>query len=177
MGFRRTLAAFIFLGLGVVAGCGGGSAGPSSVNTPPPASTAPLNLSLRDMPPSGVEILAFSATVTGVAMQPGNVSVLDTPMTIEMTQLQSMATYLNTVSVPAGNYTGMTVTFSNPRLTYLNNSGGMMMNFNCPAGQICQTTPPMTTASATISGAPFPLSVVSGTPMSLVMDFDLLIGA
>ncbi len=174
MGIRRTLLASVFLGLSVVAGCGGGSTGTSTVGTTPPSSTTALNLSLRDMPPAGTNILSFSATVTGAVMQPGNVSVLNAPMTVEMTQLQSMAAYLSTVNVPAGNYTGMTVTFSNPRMTFLNNSGAMMMNFNCPQGQICQITPPMTTAGATISGAPFPLNVVSGTPMSLVMDFDLM---
>ncbi len=174
MRFRRALVALSLLGLGVTAGCGGGSASPSSVITPPAPSTAALNLSLRDMPPAGTNILAFSVTMTGAVMQPGDVSVLNAPMTMEMTQLQSMAAYLDTVNVPAGNYTGMTVTFSNPRMTFLNDSGGMMMNFNCGTGQICEITPPMTSVSATISGAPFPFSVPSGTPLGVLMDFDLM---
>ena len=166
---------FVFL---AVAGCGGGT---TSVTTPPPPQGAALvSVSLHDMPPMGVTVLSFQATITGISMQPGNVSLLNTNMSLEMTQLQAMSAYMGTVSVPAGNYTGMTITLTNPRMTFLNNTGGMMGGMGmmgggtCANGQICQLTPTMMASSVTISGSPFPVTVQANTPLHLQMDFDLM---
>ena len=130
------------------------------------------------MPPAGVIMLSFQATVTGISMQPGNVSLLNSPMSLEMSQLQAMSAYMGTVSVPAGTYTGMTVTLTNPRMTFLNNTGGimggMMGGGTCANGQICQLTPTMMASSVNITGSPFPLAVQANTPFNLQMDFDLM---
>ena len=161
--------------IGSLAACGGG--GTFSGNNPPPpppAGAAPINVSLRDMPPMGVTVLSFQVTITGIVMQPGNIALISSPMTMELTQLQSMSTYLNTVSVPAGNYTSMMITLANPRMTFLNNSGGMMMGMNCPNSQICEVTPPMMASSVTINSSPFPLTVQANTPLDMLMDFDLM---
>ncbi len=159
-----------------LAGCGGGA--PSVINPPPPQGSAQVSVSLHDMPPAGVTLLSFQATVTGISMQPGNVSLLNSPMTLEMSQLQAMSAYMGTISVPAGNYTGMTVTLTNPRMTFLNNTGGMMGGMmgggTCANGQICQLTPTMMASSVNITGSPFPLTVLANTPLNLQMDFDLM---
>jgi hypothetical protein len=123
----------------------------------------------------GINVLAFRVTVTGAALQPGNIPLINSPMTVEMTQLQSMAAYLNTVPVPQGNYTGITFTFANPRLTFFNNTGygGMMGGVSCPTDQICEVTPPTLSGSTTITGSPFPFDAQGGTSLGLMMDFDL----
>jgi hypothetical protein len=128
----------------------------------------------------GVTIVSFQATVTGIAMQPGDVSLLNAPMTLEMTQLQGMSAYMGTASVPAGNYTGMTITLANPRMTFLNDSGstmgigGMMGGTSCANGQICQISPTMMASSVTLTGSPFPLDVQANVPFEFQMDFDLM---
>ncbi len=159
-----------------LAGCGGGAS--SVINPPPQQGAAQVSISIHDMPPTGVTMLSFQATVTGISMQPGNVSLLTSPMTLEMSQLQAMSAYMGTASVPAGTYTGMTVTLTNPRMTFLNSTsgtmGGMMGGGSCANGQICQLTPTMMASSVTISGAPFPLTVQANTPFNLQMDFDLM---
>ncbi len=156
--------------------CGGGAS--SVINPPLPQGTAQVSVSLHDMPPMGVAVLSFQATVTGISMQPGNVSLLNSPISLEMSQLQAMSAYMGTISVPAGNYTGMNVTLTNPRMTFLNNTGGtmgaMMGGGTCASGQICQLTPTMMASSVNISGAPFPLTVQANTPFNLQMDFDLM---
>lgn len=158
------------------AGCGGGTS--SVINPPPNQGMAQVSVSLHDMPPTGVNVLSFQATVTGISMQPGNVSLLNSSMTLEMTQLQAMLAYMGTLSVPAGNYTGMTITLTNPRMTFLNNTGttmgGMMGGGTCANAQICQLTPTMMASSVTITGSPFPLNVVANTPFNMDMDFDLM---
>src|SRR5262249_36466447 len=155
-----------FLG---VAGCGGGT---PSVTPPPTQGSALVSVSLHDMPPSGVTVISFQATITGMTMQPTSVSILDAPITLEMTQLQAMSAYIGTVSVPAGNYTGMTITLATPRMTFLNNTGammggtGMMGGGTCANGQICQLTPTMMASSITISGSPFPVTVQVNAPLN-----------
>ena len=163
--------------LAAVAGCGGGAS--SVIAPPPPQGAAQVSISLHDMPPTGVTMLSFQATVTGISMQPGNVSLLNSPMTLEMSQLQAMSAYMGTVSVPAGNYTGMTVTLTNARMTLQNNTGttmggGMMNGGSCANGQVCQLTPTMMASTVTITGSPFPLTVQANMPFNLQMDFDLM---
>lgn len=171
---RFLLSSMVSLSL---VGCGGGS----SPNNPPPSQgTAPISISLHDMPPVGVTVLSFQATVTGIAMQPGNVSLLSAPMTLEMTQLQGMSAYMGTASVPAGSYTSMTITLANPRMTFLNDTGttmsmgGMMGGASCANGQICQFSPTMMASSVTITGSPFPLNVQANAPFNMQLDFNLM---
>lgn len=173
----RNLGPFVLsLAFGALAGCGGGSS--SVISPPPPQGAAQVSVSIHDMPPVGVTVLSFQATITGISMQPGNVSLLNSNMTLEMTQLQGMSTYMGTISVPAGNYTGMTVTLANPKMTFLNNTGGtiggMMGGGNCANGQICQLTPTMMASSVTITSSPFPLTVSANMPFQMDMDFDLM---
>ena len=150
-------------------------------NPPPPAQgTTQASISLHDMPPAGVTVLSFQATIAGMTLQPGNVSVLNSPMTLEMTQLQGMSAYMGTISLPVGTYTGMTITLSNPQMTFLNNTGsmmgggGMMGGSSCPNAQVCQFTPTMTTSSVSVTGSPFPINVQANTPFDMQMDFDLM---
>ena len=164
------------IALVALAGCGGGSS--SVVNPIPQQGSAQVSVSLHDMPPTGVTVLSFQATVTGISMQPGSVSLLNSPMSLEMSQLQARSAYMGTISVPAGNYTGMTVTLTNPQMTFLNNTGGtmggMMGGGTCANGQICQLTPTMMASSVNITSSPFPLAVQANTPFNLQMDFDLM---
>src|SRR6266571_5747194 len=162
---RKPMKAFEVFILSVVlaaaVGCGGGAS--SVITPPPPQGAAQVSVSLHDMPPTGVTLLSLQATVTGISMQPGNVSLLNSPMSLEMSRLQGMSAYMGTVSVPAGNYTGMNVTLTNPRMTFLNGTGGtmdgMMGRGTCANGQICQLTPTMMASSINITGSPFPLAV------------------
>jgi hypothetical protein len=166
-------------GLLPLIGCGGG--GSNSVTTPTPQQgTAQASISLHDMPPTGVTVLSFRATITGMTIQPGNVSVLSSPVTLEMTQLQGMSAYMGTVSLPVGTYTGMTVTLSNPQMTFLNNTGGMMSGggmmggSGCANGQICQLSPTLSSSNVSVTGSPFPITVQANMPFDMQMDFDLM---
>lgn len=162
----------LFLVAGIIALAGCGSLNSSSPN--PQSGAASINVSMQDMPPTGVDILSFQATVTGISLQPGNVPLMTVQTRMELTQLQTMAAYMGTISVPAGTYTGMTIALANPQMTYLNDSGGMMMGGSCAIGQICQMTPTMMASSVTINGAPFPLTVQKDTPLDMLIDFDLM---
>lgn len=169
---RKSILLIILIGLlATWVACSGST----TVNNPPPpgsAGSAPLSIAVRDTPPAGVTVLSFEITVTGAVLQPGNVSLITTPIEIEITRLQVETAFFNNINIPAGTYTSIAVTFSNPELTILNNSGSTIAG--CANGAVCELRPPLSSATVTYSGAPFPLTVAANTPLGLLLDFDLL---
>ncbi|MHB8486192.1 MAG: hypothetical protein ACYDCM_10770 [Candidatus Acidiferrales bacterium] len=161
-------AAFFF-----IAGCshavfpGGGSNGGNG--------TSPLILTFHDTPPSGVTVTSFEVTITGAVLQPGNVSLLAAPQTIELTQLQTNSVLLSTTKVAAATYTSLQITYANPKFTFLNDSGVAVTvgGQTCNAGASCLVaTPTTTTLTNTVSGASFSVPPVSSTNQTL-LEFDV----
>ncbi len=132
--------------------------------------TAPFTLAVTDTPPNGVTILSFSITVSGAVLQPNNVSVLDAPVTLEVTQLQTDTNLLANMDVATGTYTDLVLTFSNPSITFLNQSVPIG---TCAVGQICQITPAISPVSVDFNTGVFPLTATDATPIGLLLDFSL----
>ena len=166
MQIRSFLAILGLSGILLVSGCGtkplGGGIGSGS--------TAPFTLAVTDQPPSGVTLLSFTITITGAVLQPGNVAVLNSPVTIEVTQLQTDTNLLANMTIPAGNYTDLILTFSNPSVTILNQSIPLGA---CAVGQICQIAESLATSTVDFNSTPLPLTVSSGTPVGMLLDFSL----
>lgn len=164
----RFAVSLLLVGLAVIAGCGG-------TTTSNPVSTGlsggSASLSVRDTPPAGVNVLGLQVTVTGAVLQPGNVSLLNAPATLQIKKLETDIALLNTVTVPPGTYSSIQVTFANPDLTILNNSGSSIGA--CASGSVCEFQPPLNAASVSFSGAPFPLVVDANTQIALALDFDV----
>lgn len=149
-------------------GCGGG--GSSSSPPPAPGGSAPLSVVVRDTPPAGVTVLSFEVTVTGAALQPGNVSLVTAPIKIEVKHLEVEAALLSTLNVPAGTYTSLSVTLANPELTIKNDTGSALAG--CAAGAVCEIKPAVS-GTVTYSGAPFPITIAANTPIGLLVDVNL----
>ncbi len=132
----------------------------------PPASSA--TLLIGDTPPAGVAVLSFSVTVTGAALEPGDVSLVTNPTRVEINRLQVETALLANLTIPSGTYTSLTVTFANPVLTILNNSGAA--NGSCASGAICKSSPALAVSSVNFTGQPFP---TTGDGLVLLLDFDL----
>jgi len=139
--------------------------------------TAPMMLTFHDTPPAGVTVTSFEVTVTGAVLQPGNVSLLSTPQTIELTQLQTNSAFLSTTNVPLATYTGLTITYANPEFTFLNDTGAPVTvgGQACAAGASCVvSTPTTSTLSLTLSAPAFPsLAVTASTQTLLEVDVNL----
>jgi hypothetical protein len=149
----------------LIGGCGGGS----SISPPPVNPT--VALSFRDSPPAGVSVLSFEITVVSAVLQPGNVSLVNSPINVEIKKLETETAFLNLGGVAPGNYSSIQVTFSNPSLTFLNNSGATIGN--CANGAVCQIKPTLNSSVVNFSGAPFPISVSANSLVGLVLDLDL----
>jgi hypothetical protein len=158
----------------LVGGCG------TSSQTTQPLAPRSLSLSIRDNPPVGVSVLSFEIAVTGASLQPSDasksaVSLVSNPIEVELTQLETEKALLNAVNAPEGTYSSISLTFANPELTILNQSGQpiTMGTQTCLNGQVCEFKPSLNQSSATVSSAPFPVTISMSNPIGLVVDFDL----
>ena len=161
---------FLFL-----VGCSSGPANNNAVTS----SGIPVSLSMTDDPPSGVNVLFFQISLTAAALTPASgstpASLLpnNTPIEVDVTQLQALAAFLSTANVPAATYNNLTLTFANPQLVIYNASDQSIAS-SCPVGTICQLTPQIdNSATLTFSSAPFPVTVTENSPVGFLLDFHL----
>jgi len=154
------------LGLSIEIGCSGPGAGSRVPITAAPATVAIFG---GDTPYCGA--ISFTLTVTGLTLTPQSgsspVSILPsgTALTVDFASLMDFATMLSRASVPAGIYSSLGITLSNPQLTYLDTS----------------TTPPtfktiapfMSSLNVNLDFTPA-LTIASGSTLALELDFNLL---
>lgn len=163
--------------LGALVSCGTGLT--PTVPTPS-GDTVPVALTMTDDPPSGVSVLFFQVSLTGAALSPAagtgpTVSLLpnNKPIQIDVTQLQALSAFLASASVPAGSYGSLSLTFSSPQLVIVNQSDTALSS-SCAVGAMCTLTPAIDgSATVSLDSAPFPLTVSTGSPLGLLVDFHL----
>src|SRR6195256_3474110 len=165
---RSHLAAFI-LGVLFIAGCGNSK---SFTPTQPPGGVA-VSLSLKDTPPANVDVISFEVTVSGAALNPGNIDLLGGkgPQDIDVKKLQVEKAFLNTTGVPAtaGPFQSLTLTFANPRLTILNGTANSLAG--CAPGTVCEITPSGSLV-ATVNFNPS-LNLSANNSVGLLVDLNL----
>lgn len=174
------LLAIGLLGISLV-GCGAGSM--VVVNNPAPsAGMTPVSLTIGDDPPAGVAIIRFQVQITSATLQPTNtadpaVSILLSPMNVELLHLQTETAPLGNINAPAGSYSGLTASFANPQMTIFNNTNQTLTlgTQTCLAGQFCVFNPPLNQMSATVQSptTPFPLTLSANSPVGFEMHFDV----
>lgn len=154
-----------------------GTGGLNQIETPP-ASTVPVSLTITDDPPAGVSVLFFQVSLTAASLQPTSgspVSLLPngTPIQIDVTQLQALSAFLATANVPPGSYSSLSLTFANPQLLIFNSSD-QSIAATCAAGSVCQLTPAIdNSATVSLSGSPFPVTVAANSPLGFLIDYHL----
>jgi hypothetical protein len=136
----------------------------------------PMTLTIGDTPPSGVAVLFFEASITGASLQPSDatkpaVSVLSTPVEVEFGHLQTDTAFLNLAKVPPDTYNSITLTFANPQLTIVNHS--MATASSCADNSVCEITPTLSPMTATVSSAPFPITIAQNSVVDIRLDFNV----
>jgi len=168
---RKLFIAFTLAIAALLASCGG-----SNMSTMPAANSVPMTLTIGDTPPSGVAVLFFEASITGASLQPSDTSkpavpVLTSPVEIEFGHLQTDTAFLSLSNVAPDTYSSLNLTFGNAMLTILNHSGAAIGS--CANDSVCQLTPSFNPSSATISSAPFPVTISANSVIGMRLDFDL----
>jgi hypothetical protein len=161
--------------LALVSGCG---------NTTTPGTPvmdnqgAPVSLTMTDDPPAGVQVLFFQVSLTAATLTPASgspVSLLsgNTPIQIDVTQLQALSAFLSTANVTPGTYNSLNLTFASPELVIFNQSD-TSLGSTCAVGSVCQLTPTIdNSATVSFSSSPFPVALSASTPLGLLIDFHL----
>ena len=174
---KRLLSVFLLLLLMALAsGCGQTDSGGFGGGTPPPAGSSTVSVVITDTPPAGVTVISFEVTITGATLNPSgggtpvNLMPGSTPIQIEVKQLEVKSAFLSAASVPAGTYSGLTVTFQNAEIAFKNGTAGNIGS--CGPGQVCEIQV-NTSGSFTYSGAPFPVTIVANTPTGFLVDVNL----
>ncbi len=128
---RLALSALIVLSMLAIYSCTG-----SNMVTPPVMGGVPMSLTITDTPPVGVTVLSFEVSVTGAALNPGNVDLLGSrgSVRIEVKRLETEAAFLNTTNVAPGTYTSLNLTFANPELTFKNDTDFQERYGRCAGG-------------------------------------------
>jgi hypothetical protein len=175
MYMRRIVIAGIGLVAGIsLCGCVAGSTGQSS-STPTPTANATVNLVVTDTPPTEITVLSFQVQITSAVLQPGNVSLLPRPVTVDLAQLVTDTGFLASTVIDSGTYTSMTMTLANPQVTIENNrpSAITVAGQTCAAGAICTIVPALNNASVTISSGVFPVTVAANSTTGLNLDLSI----
>jgi hypothetical protein len=140
------------------------------------SNSVPMSLTIGDTPPNGVAVLFFEASITGASLQPSDsskpaVAVMTTPVEVEFGHLQTDTAFLSLANVAPDTYNSLTLTFANPVLTIVNHSGAAIGT--CANNTVCQLTPSLNPSSATLSGAPFPLTLDANSVFGLKLDLNV----
>ena len=152
----------------LLVGCGGATTA-SSLNGPR------MTLMIADAPPNGVAIVFFEALITGASLQPldtnkAAVPLMTVPVEIEFGHLQTDTAFLSLAHVTPDTYNSLSLTFGNAVLTIVNHGSDIP---GCAANSVCQLTPNFSPSSATLSGAPFPITVEDDSRLGIKLDFDV----
>ena len=140
-------------------------------------SSAALIVALRASPlppPGNTNVLSFSATVLGVSLTPLTGGSVNVPLNsafyqVDFARLQSDAAFLAlSTAIPAGTYTNMVVSLSNPAVTYCTQTHGIA---GCAPGSVI--TLGGGPATPIIAATPFPLVITDGQSTGLAVNVNI----
>ena len=160
----------------LLSGCGTNAINSAAtMSTTTAASTSTVNLVVSDTPPTNITVLSFQVQITGATLQPGGVSLLPRPVTVDLAQLASDTGFLASSVIGSGTYTSLTLTYANPQVTFINTGATAVTagSQTCAAGATCTYTPALNNASVTISSGVFPLTVTASSTTGLNLDLSI----
>ncbi|HKV05075.1 MAG TPA: DUF5666 domain-containing protein [Candidatus Acidoferrales bacterium] len=168
--WRNAFFALALASCVLLVACGG------PMTTPSASNGVPMSLSIGDTPPNGVAVLFFESLITGASLQPSDtmkpaVSVLSKPVEVEFGHLQTDTAFLSLANVPPDMYKSITLTFGTAAMTIVNHSGAAIGS--CANNTVCELTPAFSSTTATLSTAPFPITVDDNSVIGIRLDFNL----
>ena len=114
---RRVVFVVLMLSVGLmVVGCGMGN---TAAPTTPASGSGTVNFVVTDTPPTGVTVLSFQVEIASAVLQPGSVSMLPRPVTVDLAQLATDTGFLASTVIGSATYTSLTVMLANPQVTLM----------------------------------------------------------
>ena len=168
------LTVCVLMGLGF-SGCSAGNQSTPAATSSTSTSSGTVNLVVQDTPPTGITVLSFQLQIASATLQPGSVSLIKHPVTVDLAQLVTDTSFLASQVVDSGTYTSLTLTYANPQITLMNSSNAPLVTpaGTCAAGQVCTFSPRVNNASVTISSGVFPITVTASSSTGLNLDLSI----
>ena len=158
---RKHFLAAALVAASAVTGCGGGSSAPPPGTNP---GTGSAVVQMQDAPLDN--LVKFEITLVSITLNPGNVSVVSSPVEVELTSLQLQSELIRLASnVTAGSYTSVTIQFSNPEIKFCPDPPTA-----CTPQSIQEVNPPLQAMSVTKDAS---INIPNGGSVGLLIDFDL----
>ena len=171
--FRSMWAIAFAVLCAAIAGCGGSSQFGSQNGSNGSSSVV---LAMTDSPPTLVSVLSAQVTLTGATLSPGNVNLFSGSATVDLAKLQTDIAYIATATnLSAGNFTSVTLTFANPKLTIENDTGSTLAG--CPTVTICTVLPATFNLSTTVPLTSFSIPASGATGLLIDVSLDNLLNA
>jgi len=171
--FASSLSLFAF---GLVA-CSGKSSQPCTVNCGG-GGTATLSVVLTAAPlapPPNTNLLSFLVDINTITLTPATGTAVNIPLNatalgVDLTKLQSDSVFLGmSATVPAGTYSSITVSMSNPVVTFCTQTQG---NPGCAPTSLASISGGAA-ATPKITTAPFPLTLSAAQKTGLAINLNL----
>ena len=175
MNFRKGFAALVLLSAVALISCSGVPK-PCTVNCGG-GGTATLSMTWKATPlspPPNTNLLSFivdvnTITLTSTTGTNVNIPLNSTNLSVDLTKLQSDSVFLGTsATVPSASYSSMTVSLSNPVVTFCTQTAG---STGCASGSV--TTISGAAAAPKVTTAPFPLTLSANQKSGLAINFNL----
>jgi hypothetical protein len=135
--------------------------------------TATFSLSLTDAIPPGTSDLNFVVTITGITLDPStgpSVSLLASPVTLDLARLQPDTLSFGATAVPAGTYSSITVTLSSPVVVTIFNQSGATLS-GCANGKVCKI-PIAAAGPIKVTSSLFPIALANAQQTGVRLDFN-----
>jgi hypothetical protein len=176
MNFRRLFASFLFLCALSLVACSGKSTQPCTMNCGG-GGTATLSVTLTAaplMPPPNTNLLSFLVDINTITLTPATGAAVNIPLNatavgVDLTKLTSDSAFLGvSATVPAASYSSVTVSLTNPVVTFCTQTLG---NSGCAPKSLATITG--AAATPAITTAPFPLTLSASQKTGLAINFNL----
>ncbi|OLD22034.1 MAG: hypothetical protein AUI91_03040 [Acidobacteria bacterium 13_1_40CM_3_56_11] len=92
-------------------------------------------------------------------------------MEVEFGHLQTDKAFLSLSNVAPDTYESISLTFGNATMTIVNHSGAAMGS--CANNSVCELTPNFNPSMATLSSAPFPITISQNSVVGIRLDFNV----
>jgi len=174
MDFRKAFAALTLFSAFSLASCSGLPKTCTTNCTTNGEATLTMTAAPLSLPP-GTNLLSFVVTVNTITLTPSTGSPVNIPLnaatfSVDLTKLQSDSVFLGSLAtVPAGTYASMSVSLSNPVVTYCTQTSG---SSGCAAGSVA-TFSGGAAAAPVISSVPFPLAITANEQTGLAISLNL----
>ncbi|HLZ91149.1 MAG TPA: DUF4382 domain-containing protein [Candidatus Acidoferrum sp.] len=173
---RKIFAALLLLSVAFLTSCSG--LPKKSTCTSNCGGTATMSMTMRATPPPpppNTNLLSFVVDVNTVTLTSSNGTTFNIPLnatslSVDLTKLQSDSILLGTsAAVPADTYASITVSLSNPVVTFCTQTQG---NTGCAPGSVA-TISGGAAATPAFSSKPFPLTVTANQKTALAINLNI----